>query len=643
MKISYSHIVKHIDSKPNLETLSESLFQLGHEHTIDNNIFDFEFTPNRGDCLSVSGLLRDLAAFYEIDYKYEIYTDEIEHLNLSFENRAQESCPFISFLKIDIEDDIDSYHGDLKSYFSELSVNKNNFFTDISNYISYETGLPTHCYDASKINDPIVLDIVSGSHKFKTLFDKEIELTDKNLVFLKKGEIINLAGVMGGNSTSCNDSTKSVIVECAYFKPQDVIGKTIKYDIQSEAAHKFERGVDPMGQNQALRRLIKIVEEHVTIKNLSLASFNYSNYQKNIVPSNFSLTNKILGIEISEASYTNHLTKLGFIFNSNNIHVPSHRHDIKTQNDIAEEIARVIGYNNIPSKPFSADSIKPASTHLNHIETTIKDALIENGFHEVINFPFSQQKTDKSLNIDNPLDSNREFLRVDLEESLINNLIYNERRQKDSIKLFEFSDVYTKDRKSNKIENKRLLGIISSGRVGKNYRDFSKKIDKAYIQEILKPHTEDSDLSFKYIDRSKYVTKLKNKIIYIEIDISHYDAKKPFSSEKFKQMEYFKTNIKYEPISEFPSSSRDLSFSVSNEESYYKLQDFLLNYKNILLKEVFMFDFFINKEKQEIKIGFRFIFQSKNITITDLKVNEVMEKIIEQSLSIASVKIPGLR
>ena len=155
MKIPYSHIIKHIDSHVDINKLSEKLFQLGHEHEIDEQIFNFEFTPNRGDCLSLNGILRDLRAFYKINLKKNIYEFDIPELTLDFKNLSQSSCKKITFLRIDIEDNIKNYKGALQEYFDDMELNKNNFFTDISNFISYETGQPTHCYDASKINSSI--------------------------------------------------------------------------------------------------------------------------------------------------------------------------------------------------------------------------------------------------------------------------------------------------------------------------------------------------------------------------------------------------------------------------------------------------------------------------------------------------------
>ena len=642
MKIAYEHLIKFIPSRPSIENISEKFFQLGHEHEIENNIFDMELTPNRGDCLSINGLLRDLSVFYEITPNNEIYTDDIKSLDINFVNNSQEACPSISFLKIKIQGEVSAYKGIFQDYFDDLDVNKNNFFTDISNYISYETGQPTHCYDAEKVTSLISLETSVEEYEFKTLLDKTIKLEDENLVFVQNDEVINLAGVMGGSSTACSKDTKSVIVECAYFNPENVIGQSIKYDIKSDAAHKFERGVDPLCHEKVLRRFLKIVDEHATIKNIEIFKRDYIRHNSTEIPFSIESINNILGLSYNSEEMEDYLTKLGFNIDNNKIVAPSYRSDIKTENDIAEEVARVIGYNNIPTQPIKIPKLSNTSAkNLELLENNIKTLLISEGFFEVINDPFVNHETNNSIKLDNPLDSGRKNLRINLEKSLIDNLLYNERRQQDSIKLFEITDVYYIDKKE--LKSKRKLGIICSGRVGKNYLDFSRKIDNKYLTNILEKFNKKISFNPHLISRDELETKLNDKIIYLEIDLyelENYD----FDILDVEKFILNKDNFKkYIPISSFPSSVRDLSFAVADKEKYHDLQNLLLDYKDILIKEIFVFDFYHNENKDEIKIGFRFVFQSNSSTITEGEVNKIMNEIIEKALSIPSVEIPGLK
>ena len=262
MKIAYKHLIENIETKPSIDELSAKLFQLGHEHEIENEIFDIEFTPNRGDCLSINGLLRDLSAFYNTSFSKDLYDKPINKFSFDFINKAPQHCSNISFLKIDIDEHILNYTGSLEAYFSDLQNTKNNFFTDISNFISYETGQPTHCFDASKITNALTLEYDKTECEFETLLNKKIKLSGRNLVFKSNNSVISLAGVIGGNSTACSKSTRSVIVECAYFNPEVIIGKSVKYDLHSDASYKFERGVDIGSHEFVLKdssKLLKIM------------------------------------------------------------------------------------------------------------------------------------------------------------------------------------------------------------------------------------------------------------------------------------------------------------------------------------------------------------------------------------------------
>ena len=634
MKIPYRHLKKCINSNININQLSESFFQLGHEHEIYDDIFDFEITPNRGDCISLNGMLRDLNLFYNVSIDKCIYEKEIESFDFQFVNDAKDSCKSISFLKIDIDELPKKYLGSFEDYFLDLEVKKINFFTDISNYISYETGQPTHCYDSSKINGPLRLQFLKESCEFETLLDKKINIGQGDLAFTNtNNEVINLAGIIGGKSSSCDLDTKSVIVECAYFDPEAIIGKSVKYDINSDAAYKFERNTDYQCHKYVIKRFLKIVEDHTNIKNVKLFQKSYKKRDEILIPFNFEKINKILGTNIRKNDCFSYLNKLGFLITNDVIHVPSYRNDINSLNDISEEIARAVGYNNIKSRKVRINVEKETRTNSN--VKKLKKLLINHGFYEVINNPFVSEGSNESIQVDNPLDSNKNYLRTNLKDSLITNLLFNERRQKDSIKLFEVSELYSTE---NRI-GKKVIGIIASGRIDKNFLDFSKKIDKKYLEQIFS-NIKINDIKIEEISRQSLNSKSKDIINYIEIEIDKIlEVQSSYDDVTVKDI----SDIKYKPTSEFPSSNRDLSFSIKDFSECKKLEELLINFDNKLLKDVFVFDYYRNENVGEIKIGFRFIFQSRDSTITDDEVNKVMNLVISDALKIKTVRIPGLK
>ena len=300
MKFIYQDLLRFLKEQPSKAALSEKLFQLGHEHDIDGEIFDMEITPNRGDCLSLFGLSRDLNYFYNSIDPFEIYNEDLDLLDLNFKNLSITSCPKITFLEIEIDEKISSYKPYLENYFSQLGNKKTNFFSDISNYISYERGQPTHCFDKKSITKDLTFTNKLCDEKFKTLLGKEIQLEGENCVFTSSGEVVSLAGIMGGESTSCSENTREVLVECAFFNPEAIIGKSVKYNLKSDAAHKFERGVDIEAQEKVLRRFISVVKDHAVIKKLSMKTFISGNFNKKCLPIKIDKINRIIGTKLSK-------------------------------------------------------------------------------------------------------------------------------------------------------------------------------------------------------------------------------------------------------------------------------------------------------------------------------------------------------
>ena len=297
-------------------------------------------------------------------------------------------------------------------------------------------------------------------------------------------------------------------------------------------------------------------------------------------------------------------------------------------------MARVIGYDNIPKSNISIP--KNDKTNYKDHEDRLRFFLLDHGFYEVINSPFVSLFSEEAIKVDNPLDSNRKFLRTNITNSLLENLLFNERRQKDSIKLFEISDVYLS---SSGIIKKRKLSIIASGRVSLNFEDFSKKINKKYLADLFQKILPNAIPDLKIISRESLETKIKNEIVSLEIDIQNISIDVNDYKEISKRPKDF---IQYKPISEHPSSFKDISYLIKDFSKVQELENLLLNYKNEFVKNIYIFDYFKNDKKEEIKIGFRFIFQSKKATLKSEQIELVYNEIIQKSLKIKGIDIPGL-
>ena len=645
MKVNYSHLKNFFISDPGIEEVSKKLLQLGHENSFYGNILDVEITPNRGDVLSVRGLANDLRVFFDTKQKpFDIFTKDIGDMNFSFKNNFPQGCPKISFLKIQIDRPSSEYMDYIEDFFSSTEQSKINFFTDISNYLMYEIVQPTHCYDLKKLKGELTYDRLTNFESFENLHQKEINLSPGDCVFKLNNSVVNLAGVIGSNTTSCSEGTDSAIIECAYFSPENIIGRSIKYDLKSDAAFRFERGVDSSIQTFALRRFAQIVKDHAKILDIKIYQQSFQNLQQNAIDFNYKNIQKILGHNIPKKNMTSIIQNLGFKIKKDihleKIIVPFHRSDIHSENDIAEEVARVYGYDNFPRKKISI-KLKKVRSEKKCKELFIREKLIKNGFFEVINFPFIEKVLENQISIDNPLDSERSYMRSNTINSLLSNLIFNENRQKDKIKFFEFSNIYMKSKSG--YSEKRVLSLLVSGRKNHNHLEFSKILNKHYLEDILTDLFEKDflrGLEIVEIDRSTLKSKSKSKIFAIEINLDDAILKiKPTDNYLGLKTKF----IEYKKISEYPSIKRDLSFSINSIKVLKDLENIIFGFNNSMLKDIFIFDYYSPGENIATKIGYSFLFQSENKTLTDNEVDCIMDDIVKSTLRLKGVEVPGYK
>jgi phenylalanyl-tRNA synthetase beta subunit len=220
---------------------------------------------------------------------------------------------------------------------------------------------------------------------------------------------------------------------------------------------------------------------------------------------------------------------------------------------------------------------------------------------------------------------------------LISNLLYNERRQKDSIKLFEISDIYIKN---PDLKQKKILGIIISGRLANDHLNFSKKLDQKYLNQLLNENLDNEYFKVVEISRNDLDTKKKDKIFYVEVALD--DIPELFFSGLDETSNKSVNFVKYIPVSEFPSSTRDFSFSITNLSKVNEVIKILEGTSDSIIKNSFLFDFFKNEKTETVKLGYRFIFQSNSKTLSDEEINKKVDKIIAPIIELDGVSIPGM-
>ena len=327
--------------------------------------------------------------------------------------------------------------------------------------------------------------------------------------------------------------------------------------------------------------------------------------------------------------------------------VPAHRSDVDQLNDLAEEVTRMIGYNNIPSQVLALPVM--AKQRKRSFEDQVGHYLINQGCFEVINNPFTDFEGKDAIAVDNPLDKQRAMLRTCLMNSIRTNIAYNQNRQKDSIKFFEFSDIY----KTSGTERRFALAI--SGRVNKNAKEFNAQLDYAYLKGLVNSICNDIlkvQPAYELVNKRGYDFYESLTLNGIEIGGLGKISKETIDSKVKTSVfacELIIDDLKvpdhnFVPTSDFPASYRDLSFSLSDLEKVGTLTELVNNTttNHDLLRESFIFDFFQNKKLNLLKLGFRFKFQAADKSLTDEEIDEIMDKLISNSMALDGISIEGL-
>ena len=366
MKILKSHLLEKVDAKLNVKQLEAELTRLGLEvesiEKFENSkksdfVIDLDVTPNRGDCFSVLGVARELAAISNKEILKE--KNILKKASLSPLTKVKLSeklaCPKYSFIEIHKIDNTKKLPEYISNRLDAAGINLINPIVDILNYVMIDLGQPLHAFDLDKIGKSINVRFAKPKEKI-SLLDGSNKILNKNcLVISDEKKALALAGIMGGIDSSVQLDTCSVLIESAFFDPLVIQGKARSFNIQTDSSQRFERGVDFDLQQKALIKATNLIAEHLS---------GSHSQAKTIEAKKFIPIKKVLNIELN---YIN--KKLGTklkaveikkILNSLEINttvkkdllctmIPSHRFDLNIEEDLIEEVARMIGYDNLPS------------------------------------------------------------------------------------------------------------------------------------------------------------------------------------------------------------------------------------------------------------------------------------------------------
>ena len=436
----------------------------------NDNIIEISLTPNRGDCLSITGIAREVAVFNQIDFSVpEVQINDINaSTSRSVKLSAVKACPKYLGRVIENVDTAVKSPLWLSEKLRRSGIRSINIVVDITNFVMLELGQPMHAFDNDVLQGEIEVRLSKSGEKIKLLDESEIELKSDTLLITDESGPLAMAGVMGGFESAVTTSTQNIFLESAFFNPKHISGEARQYGLHTDSSHRFERGVDPELQSKAIERATELViamcggQAGPIVKALS----------DDDLPKNTEVTlrkpqiKRILGIEFEEQFVTDTFTNLGmqckYSENQWFIVAPSHRFDINIEVDLIEELARIYSYDAIPiSAPNNKLKMRVPNDHHETLKR-IREVLVNRDYHEVITYSFIDPKLNNLLNkkdnllLINPIAPELSEMRTSLLPGLLNTLQYNIKRQQERVRIL--SQVWFLITK--KILNKNLTLLV---------------------------------------------------------------------------------------------------------------------------------------------------------------------------------------
>ena len=612
-------------------------------------IIDLDLTPNRGDCFSILGIARDVAALTGAALKNPgvapvAATIEDTH---PVELVEPAGCPRFAGRVIRGIDPAAKSPLWMVERLRRAGLRGISPVVDITNYVMLELGQPLHAYDAALLTGPIRPRLAKTGEKVTLLDDKEMELRDDTLIITDDSGPIGIAGIMGGLSTAVSDTTTDVFFEAAFWPQDFMAGKARNYGMHTDASLRFERGVDPDGQGRAVERATQLLLEIAggDAGPLVVDSSQEHLPKRATIVLRRSRLAHLLGLEIDAAEVTQILESLQLevapTADGWSVTAPSHRFDIEYEVDLIEEVARIHGYDSIPETTLAAQSPLETVTE-SRIDTERAAAtLIGRDYQEIVTYSFIDPEAnakftgrDSALVLSNPISSELSVMRASLWPGLVAAASTNMARQQDRVRLFEASRSYHGALDAHE-EVVRLAGLVAGPVVPEQWGAKPENVDffdvKSDVEAVLALTGAMSDVHFvatehpalqpgqaAEIRRGDEVIGLVGKL-HPRL-AKDYDLKKAaYVFELDVEKALASSAPSADVISRFPAIRRDIAVVVDEKVTAAELVDAVAEAAPDLIRDVRIFDIYrgdkIEAGRKSIAIGL--ILQETSRTLTD--------------------------
>lgn len=621
---------------------------------LDDVVFDFDVTPNRGDCLSLKGLARELVAFSDAALKEDT----------SFELAAPAgTMPF----KVNVvaKDAAPIYSGAYLTNINVLAVNKN-FVNDIltkidvacvispvdlANYLMFESGQPFHVFDADLIEGDITVRYAKKNEQVKVLTGACIDLDESVLVIADDKKVLAIAGVIGAESVAVSESTKNIFVESAYFKAEVVAKACRKYNLTSDSSFRFERGIDYANTVKICDKLVALLLDSVGGNYEARVNFKNDLPEQQPVKLTLASVKKVLGFELTTNEIDSCLAKIGAEFTKDKdawlIKSPSYRHDLNIEVDYIEEVLRFRGYDNLPPhkltvKHSPVGEYKSLADNVKHARA----ALMARGLREIVTYSFIAEEdyahfneTESALKLLNPISSNMQFMRANLISGLLKSASHNFKRQKSNMTLFEIGQCFMNDGTTNE----KLAALYFGDNLVNNWQDKSRRYNffdvKGELEELLSSYS----INYSFVAAEKLgfhpgqcANIISNDEICGFIAAIHPNVAKYYDLPEDIYVFEIDNNMlchlkekNFRRYSKFPGVRRDLSLIIPEDVIYSDLQVAIWQEAKTLLQEIKLFDIYVDAKmkKGQKSLAISLFFQHDTRTLQDDEVNLLMENI----------------
>ena len=634
----------------------------GADLPLDDLTVDVDLTPNRGDCLSLKGLAREVGVLNNLEVTYPEIPAVAPQIDTTFpvEVIASEQCPRYLGRVIEGVDLSQPSPSWLTERLRRCGLRSIDPVVDVTNFVLIEQGQLMHAFDLARLQGGITVRMALIEDKLTLLSGQEVSLDENTLVIADGTGPVAMAGVMGGEHTGVSADSKDIFFECAFFSPLAIAGTARRYGLHTDASHRYERGVDSQLQHQALERATQILIDITGGRPGPITEALSAEHLPNIAPITLreSKVNSLLGIDIDPTQVDQALARLDFTVHSREqiesgltwqVTAPSHRFDIALEADLVEEICRIYGYNNIPStQPVIRLPLAtvPLQTHS---EPQLKRQLAGLGFQEVVTYSFIDPATQRLFDPDveplmlaNPMSSEQSVMRTTLLTGLADAAKKNISRQQTSGQLFEVGLVFDTSAKDQGLMQKvKVAGALWGRRQDENWCETADKVDffdvKGNVEALCAwagisvdvATTQDVALhpgqSAQLTLNGEVVGRIGRLHPVIE---KHLGLPEVFVFELDGQAMMARPSRRHHGVSKFPSVRRDLAVVVKRDVTASEVVATVSNVLNENCIDIMLFDVYQGEgiDSNEKSLGLGLTLQSQTTTLNEEEINALAEQ-----------------